>query len=87
MPRRSTPRRPVSDPAAARVVGGLVEQSGAAAHPGGSRTELTRNVPPLIAVLTRPLERFMQEADMGALPPVAQPFLTLVKGIPVRPSW
>jgi NAD(P)-dependent dehydrogenase (short-subunit alcohol dehydrogenase family) len=40
----------------------------AAAHPGGSRTELTRNVPPLIAVLTRPLERFMQEADMGALP-------------------
>lgn len=39
-----------------------------AAHPGGSRTELTRNVPPLIATVTRPLERFMQDADMGALP-------------------
>jgi len=39
-----------------------------AAHPGGSRTELTRNVPPLIAAVTRPLERFMQSADMGALP-------------------
>jgi NAD(P)-dependent dehydrogenase (short-subunit alcohol dehydrogenase family) len=39
-----------------------------AAHPGGSRTELTRNLPPLVAALTRPLERFMQGADMGALP-------------------
>jgi NAD(P)-dependent dehydrogenase (short-subunit alcohol dehydrogenase family) len=39
-----------------------------AAHPGGSRTELTRNLPPVVAALTRPLERFMQEADMGALP-------------------
>jgi NAD(P)-dependent dehydrogenase (short-subunit alcohol dehydrogenase family) len=40
----------------------------AAAHPGGANTELTRNVPPLIATVTRPLERFMQDADMGALP-------------------
>ena len=40
----------------------------AAAHPGGSRTELTRNLPPLIGAATRPLERFMQGADMGALP-------------------
>jgi NAD(P)-dependent dehydrogenase (short-subunit alcohol dehydrogenase family) len=40
----------------------------AAAHPGGANTELTRNVPPLIAAVTRPLERFMQAADMGALP-------------------
>jgi NAD(P)-dependent dehydrogenase (short-subunit alcohol dehydrogenase family) len=40
----------------------------AAAHPGGANTELTRNVPPLIAAATRPLERFMQAADMGALP-------------------
>jgi NAD(P)-dependent dehydrogenase (short-subunit alcohol dehydrogenase family) len=39
-----------------------------AAHPGGSRTELTRNLPPLVAALTQPLERFMQGADMGALP-------------------
>jgi NAD(P)-dependent dehydrogenase (short-subunit alcohol dehydrogenase family) len=39
-----------------------------AAHPGGSRTELMRNVPPLIAAATRPLERLMQGADMGALP-------------------
>jgi NAD(P)-dependent dehydrogenase (short-subunit alcohol dehydrogenase family) len=39
-----------------------------AAHPGGSRTELTRNLPPLVAAATRVLEPLMQGADMGALP-------------------
>jgi NAD(P)-dependent dehydrogenase (short-subunit alcohol dehydrogenase family) len=39
-----------------------------AAHPGGSRTELTRNLPPLVAITTRVLEPVMQDADMGALP-------------------
>jgi NAD(P)-dependent dehydrogenase (short-subunit alcohol dehydrogenase family) len=40
----------------------------AAAHPGGSRTELTRNLPPLITVVNRLAERLFQGADMGALP-------------------
>ena len=40
----------------------------AAAHPGGSRTELTRNLPPLVAAATRLLEPLFQSADMGALP-------------------
>jgi NAD(P)-dependent dehydrogenase (short-subunit alcohol dehydrogenase family) len=39
-----------------------------AAHPGGSRTELTRNLPQLVAAATRVLEPLMQGADMGALP-------------------
>ena len=40
----------------------------AAAHPGGSRTELTRNLPPLVAAATRLVEPLFQSADMGALP-------------------
>jgi NAD(P)-dependent dehydrogenase (short-subunit alcohol dehydrogenase family) len=39
-----------------------------AAHPGGSRTELTRNLPPLVAAASRLAEPFFQSADMGALP-------------------
>jgi NAD(P)-dependent dehydrogenase (short-subunit alcohol dehydrogenase family) len=39
-----------------------------AAHPGGSRTELTRNLPPLIGAATRLVEPLFQGADMGALP-------------------
>jgi NAD(P)-dependent dehydrogenase (short-subunit alcohol dehydrogenase family) len=39
-----------------------------AAHPGGSRTELTRNLPPLIGAATRLVEPLFQAADMGALP-------------------
>ncbi|AGB20942.1 dehydrogenase of unknown specificity, short-chain alcohol dehydrogenase like protein [Mycobacterium sp. JS623] len=39
-----------------------------AAHPGGSNTELARNLPPVVAVATRLLEPLMQGADMGALP-------------------
>ncbi|MDT5192110.1 MAG: hypothetical protein QOI28_4361 [Mycobacterium sp.] len=39
-----------------------------AAHPGGSRTELTRNLPPLVGALTRLVEPFFQDPDMGALP-------------------
>jgi len=39
-----------------------------AAHPGGSRTELTRNLPPLVAAVTRVVEPLFQGADMGALP-------------------
>ena len=39
-----------------------------AAHPGGSRTELTRNLPPLVAAATRLVEPLFQGADMGALP-------------------
>ena len=39
-----------------------------AAHPGGSRTELTRNLPPVLAPLTRLAEPLFQSADMGALP-------------------
>ena len=40
----------------------------AAAHPGGSRTELTRNLPPLVAAVTKLAEPLFQGADMGALP-------------------
>lgn len=40
----------------------------AAAHPGGSRTELTRNLPPVVAAVTRLAEPLFQPADMGALP-------------------
>jgi len=40
----------------------------AAAHPGGSRTELTRNLPPLVAAASTVLEPLFQSADMGALP-------------------
>jgi NAD(P)-dependent dehydrogenase (short-subunit alcohol dehydrogenase family) len=41
----------------------------AAAHPGGSRTELTRNLPPLFERLTTPLfNPIAQDAAMGALP-------------------
>ncbi len=39
-----------------------------AAHPGGSRTELTRNLPPLVGVVSRLAEPLFQGADMGALP-------------------
>ena len=39
-----------------------------AAHPGGSRTELTRNLPALLARVTPVIERLFQGADMGALP-------------------
>jgi NAD(P)-dependent dehydrogenase (short-subunit alcohol dehydrogenase family) len=39
-----------------------------AAHPGGSRTELTRNLPPLVAAATRLAEPLFQSAEMGALP-------------------
>jgi NAD(P)-dependent dehydrogenase (short-subunit alcohol dehydrogenase family) len=40
----------------------------AAAHPGGSRTELTRNLPPLVGAVTKLAEPLFQDADMGALP-------------------
>jgi NAD(P)-dependent dehydrogenase (short-subunit alcohol dehydrogenase family) len=40
----------------------------AAAHPGGSRTELTRNLPPLVGAATKLMEPLFQDADMGALP-------------------
>jgi NAD(P)-dependent dehydrogenase (short-subunit alcohol dehydrogenase family) len=39
-----------------------------AAHPGGSRTELTRNLPPILGVANRVLEPLFQSAEMGALP-------------------
>jgi NAD(P)-dependent dehydrogenase (short-subunit alcohol dehydrogenase family) len=39
-----------------------------AAHPGGSNTELARNLPPVVAAAARLLEPLMQNADMGALP-------------------
>jgi NAD(P)-dependent dehydrogenase (short-subunit alcohol dehydrogenase family) len=39
-----------------------------AAHPGGSRTELTRNLPALLARVTPVIEPLFQGADMGALP-------------------
>ena len=39
-----------------------------AAHPGGSRTELARNLPPAVAAVTRLAEPLFQPADMGALP-------------------
>ena len=40
----------------------------AAAHPGGSRTELTRNLSPLVGAVTKLVEPLFQDADMGALP-------------------
>lgn len=40
----------------------------AAAHPGGSRSELSRNLPPLVQGAFRVLEPMFQEAEMGALP-------------------
>jgi NAD(P)-dependent dehydrogenase (short-subunit alcohol dehydrogenase family) len=39
-----------------------------AAHPGGSRTELTRNLPACAAGLTLLVEPLFQDAAMGALP-------------------
>jgi NAD(P)-dependent dehydrogenase (short-subunit alcohol dehydrogenase family) len=39
-----------------------------AAHPGGSNTELSRNLPPLVAAVTRLAEPLFQSAEMGALP-------------------
>jgi hypothetical protein len=39
-----------------------------AAHPGGSRTELTRNLPAFLARVTPLIEPLFQGADMGALP-------------------
>jgi NAD(P)-dependent dehydrogenase (short-subunit alcohol dehydrogenase family) len=40
----------------------------AAAHPGGSRNELTRNLPPLVAAVTKLAAPLFQSAEMGALP-------------------
>ena len=40
----------------------------AAAHPGGSRTELTRNLPAALGALMSVVEPLFQGADMGALP-------------------
>jgi NAD(P)-dependent dehydrogenase (short-subunit alcohol dehydrogenase family) len=40
----------------------------AAAHPGGSRTELTRNLPTFVGAVTKLVEPLFQSADMGALP-------------------
>jgi NAD(P)-dependent dehydrogenase (short-subunit alcohol dehydrogenase family) len=40
----------------------------AAAHPGGSRSELTRNLPRPVALASSLLEPLFQSADMGALP-------------------
>jgi NAD(P)-dependent dehydrogenase (short-subunit alcohol dehydrogenase family) len=40
----------------------------AAAHPGGSRTELTRNLPTLVGAVTKLAEPLFQSAAMGALP-------------------
>ncbi|AQT78533.1 short-chain dehydrogenase [Mycolicibacterium litorale] len=40
----------------------------AAAHPGGSRSELSRNLPPAVQAVFTVLEPLFQEADMGALP-------------------
>jgi NAD(P)-dependent dehydrogenase (short-subunit alcohol dehydrogenase family) len=40
----------------------------AAAHPGGSRTELVRNLPALLLRVTPLIEPLFQGADMGALP-------------------
>lgn len=39
-----------------------------AAHPGGSRLELGRNSPPLLAGVFKVLEPLLQDAAMGALP-------------------
>lgn len=40
----------------------------AAAHPGGSRSELSRNLPPSVQAVFTVLEPLFQEAEMGALP-------------------
>jgi NAD(P)-dependent dehydrogenase (short-subunit alcohol dehydrogenase family) len=40
----------------------------AAAHPGGSNTELARNLPRLVNAAIQPLALLMQGPDMGALP-------------------
>ncbi len=40
----------------------------AAAHPGGSRTELARNLPPLVRLAQGVLEPLFQGPEMGALP-------------------
>jgi NAD(P)-dependent dehydrogenase (short-subunit alcohol dehydrogenase family) len=40
----------------------------AAAHPGGSRTELTRNLPRAVELVSSVLEPLYQGPDMGALP-------------------
>jgi NAD(P)-dependent dehydrogenase (short-subunit alcohol dehydrogenase family) len=40
----------------------------AAAHPGGSATELMRNLPRLVGVLSSVVEPLFQSADQGALP-------------------
>jgi NAD(P)-dependent dehydrogenase (short-subunit alcohol dehydrogenase family) len=40
----------------------------AAAHPGGSRTELARNLPTVVRVVEGALSPLFQGADMGALP-------------------
>ena len=39
-----------------------------AAHPGGSRTELTRNLPAFVAAISSVIEPLFQDAAMGALP-------------------
>lgn len=39
-----------------------------AAHPGGSKTELTRNLPRLLRALTPLIEPLFQDAELGALP-------------------
>jgi NAD(P)-dependent dehydrogenase (short-subunit alcohol dehydrogenase family) len=39
-----------------------------AAHPGGSNTELMRNLPRLVAAVSSLVEPLMQDADLGALP-------------------
>jgi NAD(P)-dependent dehydrogenase (short-subunit alcohol dehydrogenase family) len=44
------------------------ETIAAAAHPGGSRSELTRNLPRPVALASSLLEPMFQSADMGALP-------------------
>jgi NAD(P)-dependent dehydrogenase (short-subunit alcohol dehydrogenase family) len=49
---------------ARRLVG--LHTIAAAAHPGSSSSELSRNVPPLVQALFTPLE--LRGADMGALP-------------------
>jgi NAD(P)-dependent dehydrogenase (short-subunit alcohol dehydrogenase family) len=40
----------------------------AAAHPGGSNTELMRNLPPLVARVSAVIEPLFQDPTMGALP-------------------
>src|SRR3954467_1821866 len=40
----------------------------AAAHPGGSRPELPRTLPPLLGAVTKLAEPLFQPAEMGALP-------------------